>query len=364
MSILQMSFLWHKRAASSVAVALTLGTCVTAGAQTVKPEAAATPARAPVPPGTSAPEPPLPGTTVSPPDGTAATPDGTGATPDGTGATPGSKLIAPPSSNASAGNVVKAEQTAKVAALTPILPSPTNPLRPAFQLYAEVDLPVLGLGLVFASARLFRSQKAFCTPNCDPNDLNAFDRTTAGFWSPAWGTASTFGLYGIAAASAMVLIADEGFVDALNDSVVIAESALSATALSSVLTLAAGRPRPFMYGTKAPLSDRNSADAALSFVSSHASVSFAIATSMFIASRRLHPTSKVPYLVLGVGGAIATFVATARVMAGEHFITDSIGGAIVGTAVGVLVPSLHASPVRVVPVVSDTQRGLGVIGVF
>src|SRR5664280_1215259 len=119
MSILQMSLLWHKRAASSVAVALTLGTCVTAGAQTVKPQAAATPARAPVPPGTTAPETPLPGTTVSP--------------PDGPGATPGAPLIAPPSSNASAGNVVKAEETAKVAALTPILPSPTNPLRPAFQ---------------------------------------------------------------------------------------------------------------------------------------------------------------------------------------------------------------------------------------
>ena len=65
MSILQMSLLWHKRAASSVAVALTLGTCVTAGAQTVKPQAAATPARAPVPPGTTAPETPLPGTTVT-----------------------------------------------------------------------------------------------------------------------------------------------------------------------------------------------------------------------------------------------------------------------------------------------------------
>jgi membrane-associated phospholipid phosphatase len=69
-------------------------------------------------------------------------------------------------------------------------------------------------------------------------------------------------------------------------------------------------------------------------------------------------------LVLAVGCAIASFVATARVMAGKHFITDSISGAIVGTAVGVSIPSLHASPVRIVPVVSDTQRGLGVGGVF
>jgi undecaprenyl-diphosphatase len=161
-----------------------------------------------------------------------------------------------------------------------------------------------------------------------------------------------------------MLIADEGFAPALNDSIVIAESALSATALASILSLSGGRPRPFLYGEKAPLSDRNSAGAGLSLVSSHTAVSFAIATSTFIASRRLHSASKVPYLVLGFGGAIAAFVGTARVMAGQHFITDAIGGAIVGTATGVLIPSLHASPVEVVPVVSDTQRGLGVVGVF
>jgi membrane-associated phospholipid phosphatase len=345
------SLLWHKRAASYVAIALVLGTGATAGAQTDEPQA---PERAPAALGTPTPRP----APATPPPGTKASP------PVGPGATPGSERIAPPSSGASAGNVVKAQKTAEVSALTPILPSPTNPLRPAFQLYAEVDLPVLGVGLVFASARLFRSQRAFCAPLCDRNDLNAFDRTTAGFWSPAWGTASDVGLYGIAAAAATLLVADEGFVDALNDSIVVAESALSATALATILSLSAGRPRPFLYGEKAPLSDRNSAGAGLSLVSSHTAVSFAIATSTFIASRRLHSASKVPYLVMAIGGAIATFVGTARVMAGEHFITDAIGGAMLGTATGVLIPSLHASPVKVVPVVSDTQRGLGIIGVF
>jgi len=361
MSLFQLPIPWHTSVASAVAVALTLGTCVSAGAQTAKPQAAALPARASVPPSNSAtsaaPETPSPDTVVS-------AADGSGATPDGSDSTRGSKLIAPPSSSASAGNIAKAKETANVAALTPILPSPANPLRPAFQLYAEVDLPVLGLGLVFATARLFRLQKAYCSPRCDPHDLNSFDRSTAGFWSPPWSTASDFGLYGIAAAAATLLVADEGVVEALNDSVVIAESALSATALASVLTLAAGRPRPFMYGDKAPLSTRESADGSLSFVSSHASVTFAIATSTFMASRRLHSSSQLPYLVLGLGGAIASFVATARVMAGKHFITDAVNGAIVGSAVGVLIPSLHSSPVKVVPVVSDTQRGFGISGVF
>ena len=64
--------------------------------------------------------------------------------------------IAPPSPGAPPGKVEDAKSTAKAANLTPILPSPQNPSRPAFQLYAEIDLPILGIGLVFETARLFR----------------------------------------------------------------------------------------------------------------------------------------------------------------------------------------------------------------
>jgi hypothetical protein len=40
------------------------------------------------------------------------------------------------------------------------------------------------------------------------------------------------------------------FLDALNDAVVIAESALSATAVSSLMSLTAGRPRPFLLSQR------------------------------------------------------------------------------------------------------------------
>ena len=276
--------------------------------------------------------------------------------------------IATPSPDALPQKVDAAEKTAKAAALTPIVPSPRNPLRPAFQLYAEVDLPILAVGLVFAEARLVRTQPAFCgstgAPLCNRNDLNALDRTTAGYWSPGWQTASDYGLYAVGFGAAALIFADEGFLPGLNDSVVVAESALAATAVASIMTLAAGRPRPFLYGDKAPLSARNGADAGLSFLSSHAALSFAMATSTLVTMRRLHPGSKLTWIVAGVGGAIATFVATARVLGGMHFITDVVGGAVVGTSVGVLVPSLHASPVSIVPMAGDGQRGLAVAARF
>jgi membrane-associated phospholipid phosphatase len=256
------------------------------------------------------------------------------------------------------------KKTAKAAALTPIVPSPRNPLRPAFQLYAEVDLPILAVGLVFAEARLVRSQQAYCAPLCDRNDLNAIDRVTAGYWSPAWQSASDYGLYAVGVGAAALIFADEGLLPGLNDSVVVAESALTATAIASVMTLAAGRPRPFLYGENAPLSNRTSGDAGLSFLSSHAALSFAMATSTLMTMRRLHPGSKATWIVAVVGGAMATFVATARVLGGMHFITDVVGGAVVGTSVGVIVPALHGSPVSVVPVAGDGQHGLALVARF
>ncbi len=266
--------------------------------------------------------------------------------------------IAPPSPRASPQAVEESKETAGAAELTPILPSPKDPLRPAFQLYAEIDLPVLAIGLVFASGRLVRAQPAYCAPLCDPAGLNSLDRATAGYWDTGWQKTSDYALLAIGAGAASLLILDEGLLPGLNDLVVVSEAALAGVAITSMMTMAAGRPRPFLYGEKAPLDARSSADAGLSFLSSHSVAAFAVVTSTFVAMRRLHPGQKHAWVVLGVGGALATLVASARVMGGKHFITDSAGGAVVGASMGFLVSSLHGSPVAIVPVVGARERGL------
>ncbi len=254
---------------------------------------------------------------------------------------------------------------ARAQSAAPAPPGPAyEPTPPAFQLHAETDLPVLGVGLVAASARLVRFEKAFCAPLCDSNDLNSLDRNTAGWWNPGWSTATDIGIYAIVGGSVTALVLDEGWLNALNDVVVVTESAVAGIAVSTVFTLAANRPRPFLYGEKAPLSDRNSPNGAFSYSSSHATVSFALVTSTFFTLKRLHPHSPAPYWALGVGGAMAAFVATGRVMAGMHFITDVVTGSVVGTSMGILVPALHGSPVKIVPVVSETERGLRLLGTF
>jgi membrane-associated phospholipid phosphatase len=301
----------------------------------------------------------------------AADPEGAPAPGPGTPATPATTegdapKIAPPAPDAPPKKVEQAEKVADTAKLTPIITNPNNPTRPAFQLYAEIDIPIVATGAVFALARLTKTQPAYCAPLCTNTGLNGIDKLTAGYFSSGWSTLSDFTLYGIGAAAAVILVHDEGVVNALNDAVVVGEATMSATAVASIMTLAAGRPRPFLYSEKAPLSVRQSADAGLSFLSSHTAEAFAIVTSLYVAEKRLHPGAAGPKIILGVGLGLATLVATARVMSGYHFITDVAGGAVVGSSIGVLIASVHNSPVQVIPVVNPETRsaGLGISGNF
>jgi membrane-associated phospholipid phosphatase len=284
--------------------------------------------------------------------------------PAGEPATTDSAPIAPPAPDAPPAKVEEAKKVAQTAALTPIVPNPNDATRPAFLLYAEIDPPLLATGAVFALARRYKSEAASCAPACDSVRLNALDKLTAGYYSAGWSTASDYLLYGLGAASAITLVADEGVLDALNDGVVIGEATLSATAVASIMTLAAGRPRPLLYGDptapdgyKAPLGIRNGADASLSFLSSHTAEAFAMVTSLYIAEHRRHPRSSYPKYLLGAGLGVASTIGVARVMSGYHFITDVVGGAVVGSSVGVLVASVHSSPVHIVPVVDHRPEG-------
>jgi membrane-associated phospholipid phosphatase len=293
----------------------------------------------------------------------ASSPASAGTTPAGTPAADDPN-IAPPAPDAPPRKVEEAKEVAKTAELTPIVPNPHDALRPAFQLYAEIDPPILAVGAVFVLGRRYKTQPAFCAPACDSVKLNAVDKLTAGYYSAGWSNASDYLLYGLGAATAGLLVADEGLLNALNDGVVIGEATLSATAVASIMTLAAGRPRPFLYGDpafpdgyKAPQSIRNSGDAGLSFLSSHAAEAFAIVTSLYITEHRLHPKSNYPKVILGVGLGVASMIGVARVMAGYHFITDVVGGAVVGSSLGVLVASVHKSPVKVVPIVNESPGG-------
>ena len=120
-----------------------------------------------------------------------------------------------------------------------------------------------------------------------------------------------------------------------------AEAGLFSMGLVNTAKGLAQRTRPFAYGTAAPIDELTSPHARLSFFSGH--TCFA-ATASFFAARvfaDMHPDSKARSWVWASAAAIPAGVATMRILAGKHFLSDVLTGYAVGAAVGILVPTLH-----------------------
>jgi len=273
-----------------------------------------------------------------------------------------------------------------VSAKTPIVPKPTEPPERAYQLYWELDVPILAVAITLSASRLQsisqRKEPAYCIQQndlnkvevaaglasprefCTPDELNALDRPFAGRWDPTWSDISDIGAFTLALAPVVMLTIDEGFLNMLNDAVVIYQASLIATMLSGLSTASTGRPRPFVYPGDATDEQRRSPEGGLSFFSGHTSFAFATATATFWTVKRRHHSGPYPWIVFGVGHALAASVGVARVMAGKHFPTDVLGGVLVGMGVGTVVPMLHASPVQIVPIVEQQGASVAVTGKF
>ena len=74
--------------------------------------------------------------------------------------------------------------------------------------------------------------------------------------------------------------------------------------------------------------------------SGHTSSAFVTAVTIGETYRRRHDDLSVG-LVYAVGLTLASVVAACRILAGKHFLSDVLVGAIVGTAFGLLIPALH-----------------------
>jgi undecaprenyl-diphosphatase len=96
-----------------------------------------------------------------------------------------------------------------------------------------------------------------------------------------------------------------------------------AIGLNYVVKLAVKRPRPVLEG----LPPLGGAPSSLSFPSAHATSSFAVATAMC----RVDPATSAAFLV-------ALALALGRPYLGMHYPSDVLAGALIGIALGLIVP--------------------------
>jgi membrane-associated phospholipid phosphatase len=180
---------------------------------------------------------------------------------------------------------------------------------------------------------------------CRRQDLSAIDRTVVGNHSGTWSAAGDWLVAGVATASlagvvggAFAAQTDTPGTDALTDVLVWSEAVASTLFAVQLFKFAVRRPRPTQYDAALVQDDP---DATLSFPSGHtASVAAASAAAASTFAYR-NPESPWRWVVSSAAAVLVGVTAYARVGAGKHFYTDVLTGAVLGGALGWLVPHLH-----------------------
>jgi membrane-associated phospholipid phosphatase len=235
----------------------------------------------------------------------------------------------------------------------------------AYQLSYELDVPLITISGAVASGYLFIKEGAppWCSPVCDKSNVNPFDRPFAGLYSRNWQRVGDVATISTMLAVPAMVIVGEPSLGGLGDLLVVGETALVTSAIQVPVSYAAGRPRPRVYGTEAPLSERNDANAARSFFSGHVANTLAVTLATSTALRRIGKPRFAAW-VLGLGVAGSAVVGISRVAAGSHFPSDVLVGYAVGVGTGIAVPALHESKVGVAPLVGRETGGLAITGFF
>lgn len=183
----------------------------------------------------------------------------------------------------------------------------------------------------------------------DPSEINAFDRSLCFAYDKKLDVISD-----ILCASSLALVPslslgmgwlcngeDYNWKFLLESVAMYGESFLLAHGTKEILKNTIVRYRPYMYTDVKNEGDFDSLDFQNSFPSGHTTYAFMSATFVSYVFCQYFPESnlKIPVIALSYGFAAGT--AFMRVASGNHFMTDVLAGAAIGSAWGFAVPFIH-----------------------
>ena len=220
-------------------------------------------------------------------------------------------------------------------------PGLPEPRAGAFPLRLPLDIPLFAAGAGLTVSALFFSDSGaeWDGVQYDPGSLPAFDRPFAHAYSFGLDAAGDV-LLGISMAAPLSLLAFAP-EEWLPVSVMYAETLLLANGIKETLKNAVRRPRPFMYADNPPRRDVESGDFLRSFPSGHTTMAFASAAFFSYTFAEYFPESPWRWPVVAVIFAFAAATAGLRMASANHFPTDVLAGALIGSAAGFLVPFSH-----------------------
>ena len=216
-----------------------------------------------------------------------------------------------------------------------------------FELSPLTDGILLGSGIALSGADLILdnalklNRKEYEGEIYDKDDVNAFDRKFMQQYSKNRDKAADILL--VASMATPLLLTKTEKDEWFKCGVMYAETLLIANGIKELTKLAVNKPRPYMYydSYTFPKKDIDDGDWANSFPSGHSTMAFAGATFTSYTFCKYFPDSKLKIPVVAGSYALAGSVAALRLSSGNHFMSDVLTGAALGTAVGFLVPWLH-----------------------
>jgi len=177
--------------------------------------------------------------------------------------------------------------------------------------------------------------------NLDKNDRWEIDRWAAGNYSESANKISDIPFF-ISFATPFLFAINKDTRGLSGELGIMYLESLGTTA--ALFTLTAGlvdKGRPYVYSEEAPLKKRLSGSGLRSFYSGHVGAS---ATATFFAAQvfsDLYPDSKAKSFVWAGAATIPAVVGYFRIKSGNHFLTDTLIGYVMGAASGILVPRIH-----------------------
>jgi len=218
--------------------------------------------------------------------------------------------------------------------------------QPVFEFASKKDYPLLGAGLCL-SVGSFVTEKRTAPltvnelPQLTIERIPSFDRGATENWSPAAAKISDIGLLMCVGTPALLLLSGEARGEAGIVALMGAETLLLTSSLTLFTKNMTARKRPYVYNNNLSEEIRTGKDSKKSFFSGHTSLAFASVVFTSSVFSEYYPNSKAKPFVWGSGLALAGGVGYLRYRAGKHFPSDIIAGAVVGSAIGYLVPRIH-----------------------
>ena len=217
-----------------------------------------------------------------------------------------------------------------------------------YSLEAGREIAIFSGGIILGivNSKLIDNKKPISNEelqNLSKKNLNAFDRGAVNNWSPSSAEWSNVLLITAIASPLLLFTSSAVRNDAGTFSTMYLQNILTTNSVSHLPKGLISRYRPYVYNEDVPDEIRQNVDATHSFFSAHTSVSFASAVFLSITFNKYNPDSNLTPYIWATSLLLSSAVGYLRYASGNHFPTDIIAGAIVGSVVGFLIPLIHES---------------------